>query len=145
MKVKDCMTKSVISIGQDEPANVAARLMSRYNVGILPVRGKDGKICGVVTDRDIVLRCVAADHDGKSIRVREIMSTRVRAVQPDTELSRAAGLMAAEQVRRLPVIEGGRLVGMLTLGDVTRNGQYSMEAAECFERICTGVSHWDEA
>ncbi len=144
MKVRDCMTKSVICVGRDEPASVAARLMSRYNVGLLPVRGKQGEICGVVTDRDIVLRCVAAGRDGKTALVKEIMSTRVRSVQPDTELSRAAGLMAAEQVRRLPVVEEGKLVGMLTLGDVTRNGQYSMEAAECFERICTGVSHWDE-
>ena len=60
MKVKDCMTKSVICVGQEEPASVAARLMARYNVGILPVRGKEGRITGVLTDRDIVLRCVAA-------------------------------------------------------------------------------------
>ena len=144
MKVKDCMTKSVICVGQDEPASVAARLMARYNVGILPVRGKEGAITGVLTDCDIVLRCVAAEREGKNVLVKDIMSTRVCAVQPDTELSRAAGLMAAEQVRRLPVIEGGKLVGMLTLGDVTRNDQYSMEAAECFERICAGTSHWNE-
>lgn len=144
MKVRDCMTKNVICVGKEEPASVAARLMSRYNIGMLPVRGDGGQICGVLTDRDIVLRCVAPEKAGAQVMVKDIMSTRVRAVQPNTELSRAAALMAAEQVRRLPVLDGGRLVGMLTLGDVTRNGQYAMEAAECFEKICTGMSHWDE-
>ena len=60
MKIKDCMTKNVISVGASEPVAVAARLMSRYNLGALPVQNADGRLCGMVTDRDVVLRCVAA-------------------------------------------------------------------------------------
>ena len=60
MKVKDCMSRNVVSVGAQEPVSVAARLMSRYNLGFLPVQGENGRLCGVLTDRDVVLRCVAA-------------------------------------------------------------------------------------
>ena len=69
MKVKDCMTKHVISVGTQEPVSVAARLMSRYNLGILPVQTPDGRLCGMVTDRDVVLRCVAAGKDAEAVPV----------------------------------------------------------------------------
>ena len=72
MKVKDCMTKHVISVGTQEPVSVAARLMSRYNLGILPVQTPDGRLCGMVTDRDVVLRCVAAGKDAEAVAVRKL-------------------------------------------------------------------------
>ena len=144
MKIRDCMTAHVVCVGAEEPAETAARLMARYNLGLLPVRGADGRMCGVVTDRDLVLRCMAAGQEAGKLPVAHTMSNRVVSVSPDDPAERAVRTMARERVRRLPVVEDGKLVGMLTLGDVTRNDQYSMEAAECFERICAGTSHWNE-
>ena len=71
MKVKECMTKNVICVGEYESADVAARLMARYNLGSLPVRRFDGSLSGMVTDRDLVVRCMAADKAPGSVRVGE--------------------------------------------------------------------------
>ena len=70
MKVKDCMSRNVVSVGAQEPVSVAARLMSRYNLGVLPVQGENGRLCGVLTDRDVVLRCVAAGKAAEQMRPR---------------------------------------------------------------------------
>lgn len=143
MRVKDCMTKQVISVGAGEPVSVAARLMARYNLGALPVRGTDGQLEGMLTDRDIVLRCIAAERSPKAVRVREVMTRSVAAAAPDTDAAAAAGIMAARQVRRLPVTEEGRLVGMVSLADLSHRPDYMMEAAEALEDICAGVRHMD--
>lgn len=143
MRVKDCMTKQVISVGAGEPVSVAARLMARYNLGALPVRGTDGQLEGMLTDRDIVLRCIAAERSPKAVRVREVMTRSVAAAAPDTDAAAAAGIMAARQVRRLPVTEEGRVVGMVSLADLSRRPDYMMEAAEALEDICAGVRHMD--
>lgn len=143
MRVKDCMTKQVISVGAGEPVSVAARLMARYNLGALPVRGTDGQLEGMLTDRDIVLRCIAAERSPKAVRVREVMTRSVAAAAPDTDAAAAAGIMAARQVRRLPVTEEGRLVGMVSLADLSRRPDYMMEAAEALEDICAGGRRMD--
>ena len=143
MRVKDCRTKQVISVGAGEPVSVAARLMARYNLGALPVRGTDGQLEGMLTDRDIVLRCIAAERSPKAVRVREVMTRSVAAAAPDTDAAAAAGIMAARQVRRLPVTEEGRIVGMVSLADLSRRPDYMMEAAEALEDICVGVRHMD--
>ncbi|MCI6730429.1 MAG: CBS domain-containing protein [Candidatus Faecousia sp.] len=140
MKVKDVMTPRVIRVGPEEPAAVAARMLARYNVGALPVCDENGKICGMVTDRDIVLRCVAGDRDPEKVRVRHIMTGRVVTVNEEMSLTDAAEKMAREQVRRLPVERQGRLCGMLSLGDLATTPQCAMEAAEVFSQICTGIS-----
>lgn len=140
MKVKDVMTPRVIRVGPEEPAAVAARMLARYNVGALPVCDMEGKILGMITDRDIVLRCVAGDRDPEKVPVRHLMTSRVITVNADMSLSAAAEKMAREQVRRLPVEDRGRLCGMLTLGDLATAPEYAMEAAEVFSQICTGIS-----
>lgn len=144
MKVKDCMTSHVISVGAGEPVSVAARLMARHNVGTLPVRALDGTLAGIVTDRDITVRCVASERSASSVRVREVMTPRPTSVSPDMPLSQASAVMAQSRIRRLPVTERGRVVGMLTLADLARRENYVMDAADCLERICTNVRHADE-
>ena len=139
MKVKDCMTKNVICVGEFESADVAARLMARYNLGSLPVRRLDGSLSGMVTDRDIVVRCVAAGDDPEHTRVAEIMTRRILAAEPDRSVDEAARLMAREQVRRLPVQEHGRLVGMVSLGDVAVRPDYTMEAGEVLQEISQNI------
>lgn len=139
MRVKDCMSTHVIAVSPEENAAVAARLMSRHNVGALPVRARDGSLCGMITDRDLVLRCMALERRPEETSVSRIMTCRVRSVQQDASVCQAAGLMAQEQVRRLPVVEGRRLVGMLSLGDLSLQEDCAMEAAEALTEISSNV------
>ena len=135
MKVKDVMSTNVVCVEPDESAAVAARLLSRFNVGALPVCSKDGRLRGMVTDRDIVLRCVAADDDAQSVKVSEIMTRRIYSVDAQESIQNASALMARRQVRRLPVEEDGKLVGMVSLGDVAKLHDYTTEAAEALGEI----------
>lgn len=129
------MSTNVICVEPNESAAVAARLLSRFNVGALPVCNKDGRLCGMVTDRDIVLRCVAADDDAQSVKVSEIMTRRIYSVDAQESIQNASALMARRQVRRLPVEEDGKLVGMVSLGDVAKLHDYTTEAAEALGEI----------
>lgn len=135
MKVCDIMSEKVISIDQNEPVSAAAKLLKRCNIGALPVCDGDHRLRGIVTDRDIVLRCVAADADPKEIKVGEIMSRGIVTASPFDEVSQAAKIMSTDQVRRLPVLDGGRLVGMVTLCDMARDCNCDMEAGEALTEI----------
>ena len=137
MQVRDMMSTQIISIAPDENAAVAARLLRHYNIGMLPVCGSDRRLHGVITDRDIVLRCIAANADPHSTQVRDIMSDHVIAISPETDATRAAVLMGQEQIRRLPVCERGKLVGMLSLADLAQ--KYSAEASDALCCISQGI------
>jgi CBS domain-containing protein len=140
MRVSDLMNSNVVSITPDEPAVLAARLLSRHNIGSLPVCSLDGKLRGMVTDRDIVLRCVATESDPQTTRVREIMSRGIVSVTPDDDVREAAHRMAHEQVRRLPVVNAaGSVVGMLSLGDMAKSRAMEMEAANALSEISVNV------
>lgn len=139
MLVKEVMTPHVVSIAPEESAALAARLLARHGLGALPVCSAEGILRGMVTDRDIVVRCVAAGDDPERTRVAEIMTRRVLAAEPDRSVDEAARLMAREQVRRLPVQEHGRLVGMVSLGDVAVRPDYTMEAGEVLQEISQNI------
>lgn len=139
MQVRDFMNPSVVSITPGESACLAARLLSRHNVGSLPVCGEDGGLRGIVTDRDIVLRCVAAEEDPAHVSVKDIMTRNCAVVSPDDDAREATRLMAARQVRRLPVLEGGRVVGMVSLGDLAKSHQFDMEASKALSEISDNV------
>ena len=142
MEVKDLMNPSVVTIEPTSSAALAARLISRHNVGALPVCAGDGRLRGVVTDRDIVLRCVAAEEDPAQTPVRDIMTRCCATVSPEDDCREATRLMAAQQVRRLPVVEDGKVVGMISLSDLARSRRFDMEAAQALceisENIITG-------
>lgn len=139
MTVKDCMNTHVIAVSPEESVAVAARLMARHNVGALPVRARDGSLCGMLTDRDVVLRCTALERPPEKTSVERIMTQRVCTVSPADSLSHAADQMMREQVRRLPVVEGRKLVGMVTLGDLSHRDDYAMEAAEALCEITANI------
>lgn len=143
MKVKDCMSRNVVSVGAQEPVSVAARLMSRYNLGVLPVQGENGRLCGVLTDRDVVLRCVAAGKAAEQMRVSEVMSAGVLSVEAGEDAAKAARLMSRAQLRRLPVTQNGKLTGMISVADFARRGNFGMETAQCMGAICSPVVHLD--
>ena len=139
MEVRDLMNPRVVSIEPTSSAALAARLISRHNVGALPVCSQDRRLRGVVTDRDIVLRCVAAEEDPAQTMVRDIMTRNCATVSPGDDCREASRVMAVQQVRRLPVVEGGRVVGILALSDLARCGQYDMEAAQALSEISDNV------
>ncbi len=139
MQVKDLMNPSVVTIEPTSSAVLAARLLSRHNVGVLPVCGEDRKLRGVVTDRDIVLRCVAAEEDPAQTLVREIMTRGCATVSPQDDCRAATQLMARQQVRRLPVVEGGKLVGIVSLADLARSQRFDMEAAQALGEISENI------
>ena len=139
MKVCDLMSDKVVSIGQDEPVSAAAKLLKRYNIGALPVCDASKRLRGIVTDRDIVTRCVALDVDPARTKVAEIMSRGVITAAPSDEVERAAKVMSEDQVRRLPVLDKGHLVGMVTLCDLARDHKCDMEAAGALTEISSNL------
>ncbi len=132
--VRDMMTKSVQSLGPSDPVIQAARLMKDLDVGSIPVV-EHGQVCGIITDRDIVLRVVATGGDANSRSIRDVMTDRIVVAAPDWDLAKAAKTMADEQVRRLPVVENGQLVGMLALGDVAVDGNKDRVSGEALSDI----------
>jgi CBS domain-containing protein len=140
MKISELVIASPVSVQTDDSVASAARLLSRRNIGALPVTDADGRLSGMITDRDIVLRCVAAGRDPEGTCVGEIMSERVVSVSPDAEASEAAELMSREKIRRLPVVRDGRLCGVLSLSDIVRCGDFYMEAARAFADISSNVT-----
>lgn len=139
MRVRDLMSKSVVTIAPEESAALAARLLSRHELGSLPVCAADGTLAGIVTDRDIVTRCVAAGEEPGRVPVRDIMSPAPSVITPETPISDAAQLMAQRQVRRLPVVEQGHVVGMLSLGDLARSRRTDTEAAAALSDISASL------
>ena len=137
MKVSEIMSGRVVTICQDEPVIAAARLLKRMNLGALPVTDRSGRLRGMLTDRDIVLRCVASGADARELRLADIMTRGVVTAEPETEVAEAARTMGGGQVRRLPVVEGGKLVGMLSLADMAR--KCDMEAAAALAEISTNI------
>ena len=137
MKISEIMSERVVTIDQREPVIAAARLLKRMNLGALPVTDRSGKLVGMLTDRDIVVRCVAAGGNAREMTVGDIMSRGVVTASPDSEVSDAARRMGRGQVRRLPVVESGKLVGMLSLADMAR--RCDMEAAAALAEISTNV------
>ena len=138
MKVKDVMTKQVIPVGANETVAVAARSLTHYNIGVLPVM-KNGELCGMLTDRDIVTRCLAANRDPNKTTVEQIMSQNVHGIRPDMKTSLAAHLMGKLQVRRLPVLEAGKLCGIVSLGDLACREGSVMDAADALMDISNNV------
>ena len=144
MKLRDVMTNPVIRINPEESVTVAARTLGRHNIGALPVCGSDGRLCGLITDRDIVTRCLAAGKSAASTSVRDVMTSRVVTARPDMEAALAAGLMGREQIRRLPVVENGKLCGMVSLADLAMKEETSIDAGDALTEISSNLSARDE-
>ena len=138
MKVRDVMTDKVIPVGAEETVAVAARSLTHYNIGVLPVM-KNGSLCGLLTDRDIVTRCLAANRDPNKTTVESIMTRDVHGTRPDMDLGTAAHLMGKLQVRRLPVLDGEKLCGIVSLGDLAGREESVMDAADALMDISSNV------
>lgn len=128
------MTDDVAVVSPDTTVLEVAQLMQKHDVGAVPVC-EGANVVGLVTDRDIVVRNIAHGKDPHQTPVKEVMTTQVKSANPEMSLSQAAGIMAAEQIRRLPVVEGNRLVGMLSLGDLATKAKFDVELATTLGEI----------
>lgn len=142
MRVDEIMRGGAVTCSPTDTVAHAALLFQRYNIGALPVVAEDGRLRGVVTDRDIVTRCVAAEEDPATALVRDVMTRSVVTVAPGDDAREAVRLMMRDQVRRLPVRDGARLVGVVSLADIARNENLSMEAAAALAEISSNIKRF---
>ncbi len=123
MNLQELMTKTVWTCRADEAMSAAARLMWEHDIGAVPVLDAAGRLVGIVTDRDL---CMCAYFTGEpltSVPVEHAMSKVVFTIEPAQTVEKAEELMRSKRIRRLPVVEGGKLVGMISLGDLARAAQ----------------------
>ena len=140
MKVQDVMTSSVDWVTPDTSVVKVAQLMKKDDVGSIPIC-KENRLIGIVTDRDIVIKVVAAGGNTNNISAKDIMSTDVIFVSADQDVHEAAHLMSEYQIRRLPVLEQGKLVGILAIGDLAIEKIHINEAGDALSDISQGAHH----
>jgi CBS domain-containing protein len=127
-KVHEVMTPEPVTLPLDAPLTEAARLMRDKGIsGVLVIQ--DGRLCGLVTDRDIVVRAVAEGRDMTGTRLDEVCSAGIVTVNPDDDAVAALRLMHEHAIRRLPVVEDGQAVGVVSIGDLTGRDDTSALAA----------------
>jgi CBS domain-containing protein len=134
VKVKDIMTKNVAYVNPDSTVIETAQLMQKHNVGSIPVCDQTGVI-GIITDRDIVVRNIAHGSDPKQTPVKDVMTAQVTTVTPDADMTEVSKMMAANKVRRLPVVDNNMLVGIVALGDVATDAGFTMEISDTLAEI----------
>jgi CBS domain-containing protein len=142
MLVRHAMTESPKTAKPDMTAADAAALMKQFDVGAVPVADK-GSLLGLVTDRDLVIRVLANRQDPQTVKLGDILTRSPATVTPDTQLSEARDLMAQHRVRRLPVVKGDELVGILSLGDVALASASERAVGETLEQISESASTTD--
>jgi CBS domain-containing protein len=118
---REIMTPGAVCIGENETLADAARKMRELNVGSLPICGEDNRLKGMVTDRDIVVRCIAEGGDPTTVRAGELGQGKPVTIGADDPIEEALQTMKEHQIRRLPVIDGHDLVGIVSQADVARN------------------------
>ena len=136
--VREVMTPGVRTVSPSQSLAEAAEAMRVEDVGSVPVV-EAGRLTGIVTDRDIVTRAVAERRDPQTVMVDEIATRELVTVEAEQDLDEALALMAKHQVRRLPVVEEGRLVGMLAQADVALMAK-ERKAGETVEQISQATS-----
>jgi CBS domain-containing protein len=143
MKVRDIMTKDVVSCQKSADVATAGRLMLHGHFGLIPVVDTHGHVAGVLTDRDIALAAATRHRDAWHISVHEAMTSKVLSCLPEDEVSAALEQMEKAHVRRLPVLDGGtHLAGILSIDDIAahavdqKDGVSGARFAEAFRRIC---------
>ena len=142
-RCREIMTSDVRTATRDMSLQDAARLMRDGDMGSVPVV-EDGKLVGIVTDRDIVVRSIAEGGDSSS-PVSEAMTTEIFSVKPDDFVFEAIRLMGDKQVRRLPVVDAdGRLAGIIAIADVALETEDEREIAETMEEISSGSGFWNK-
>ncbi|MBR2787064.1 MAG: CBS domain-containing protein [Clostridia bacterium] len=139
MKVNECMCHDVWWVNPNTSICECANLMAERKIGCVPVCDQNQKVVGMITDRDILLRSVCCDKNTKTTPVSDIMTTNVFCCGANEHLEKAEKMMAENQIRRLPIVENDRIVGILSIGDISRNPNTDKETfIATFDNICKG-------
>jgi CBS domain-containing protein len=117
---RDIMSPDVTCVGESESLVDAARKMAELNVGSMPICGEDDRLKGMLTDRDVVVKALAQDRDPAKVTAGELAQGKPVTIGADDDVNELLSTMAMHRVRRLPVIDGHRLVGIVALADVAR-------------------------
>jgi CBS domain-containing protein len=136
MNIRDIMTPNPRTVSPDDSIESAARIMRDEDTGAVPVV-QDGRPVGMLTDRDIVIRVVA--EGGRAQSVGEVVTGRVISVSPDATTREATDLMSEHQIRRLPVVENERLIGIVSLGDLAVKEAKDRRVGDTLQSISEGV------
>jgi len=140
MKVRDIMSSDVIFVDTSSKIPEIARLMKQNGIGAVPVL-QSGNIAGIITDRDIILRVLADNLDLNTVTAGQIMSENPVSIEENQDIDRAADMMAENQIKRLPVLSKGKLIGIITLGDLAIEQIHMDEAGDALNGISRGISH----
>ncbi len=145
MKVRELMTAQPVCADPDTTVEEIASLMKEENIGCVPIVDDDGQVAGMITDRDIVIRCIAEGKDPSECRADDIVSPQSVTINPNADAKEAARLMADRQIRRLAVVEHGKLVGMLSLGDVAVKQHDDRLSGDVLQDVSEGVKDTADA
>ena len=119
LKVEDVMVKEVITIDENATVREAAEIMNKFEIGCL-IAIRKGKAMGIITERDLLKRVVAEARDANKTKVKDVMSSPLVVVEPSMDLEEAVKLMFQMKIKKLPVVDGKRLVGLVSLTDIAR-------------------------
>lgn len=137
MKVKDCMCHLVYSVLPTTTVCDCARLMEEKHIGCVPVCNCNNEILGLITDRDLILRAIANNKNINDTAVSDLMTTNVCCCDSNTDVIDVQKKMSENQVRRIPIVEDGKVIGIVTLGDLTKNKNINnSEVVSILENIC---------
>ncbi len=117
MQLKEVMKTEVVTVGRNETVTDAAKRMREANIGCLVIMDGDS-LLGIVTDRDLLIGCLGAGHDPSARQVSDYMSSPVITESPATEIQIAAHMMVSRKIKRLPLVEDGKLVGLVSFSDL---------------------------
>jgi len=134
MKIKRLMVRDVVTVQAEDSAHDAVRLMNKNRIGCL-VTTYNGRIYGILTERDLLERVLEKCKDPKETMVSEIMTSGVIVGDPDMHLDDATTLMFENKVKKLPIVKGSRLVGLVTLTDIARATSIDKKTVELFEKL----------
>ncbi len=137
MTVGQIMTAYPEALGPDDTIQKAAKLMRDHDYGVIPLIDADSSLVGIVTDRDIVVKAVAGGH-GPDTPLSECMTPDPDSVPKDIPIEHALHVMNTRQIRRLPVVEFGRLIGMISLGDIAKSRTPGAETLKTLESVSAG-------
>ena len=137
--VRHAMTEAPTTLSPDSTAGDAAIAMVNHDIGAVPVV-EGGRLVGLVTDRDLVTRALATEQDPRSVRLGDVLTGSPVSASPGMTLDDARDLMAQHQIRRLPVLQGDELVGIISIGDVALQSASKREVGETLEEVSRSAS-----
>lgn len=137
MKVKDYMSLNVCTCGCNTSVTDVAKLMNSNHIGCIPVCDNNNELVGIVTDRDIALRCIACNKNPATTPITDIMTTAVCSCNVNDTIEKVANTMSKKQIRRIPIVDNNKVIGILTLGDLVQNNEINKECTiNTVENIC---------